>query len=472
MDNKIALSVIGDGSHGANGGVMVPPSPGTSAGGAGDKLPPPPPLTAAANATTTTRDEKRVDLEHYQATLGKLSKERNRILDRWADADALGLTAEEVALNAYLRQNLKSLFGETGFNPPVPARNPVSVSMHNPRFSAALWAVNTEAYRRRGTLSRSQKEVVALGVSLANECPHCAYIHTAMGAAAGSDVAFKDLQHFYQSRDAHAAFPVSDGQDPLNNKLASWSIKYRDGEAREHAMPCTPEQVPEVLGTAMLFSILNRVVDSFVSKSEGGPMFPLPIRMMVKLKPASPIIQRLMSWGMSWMMDNQDGKVEAGRVLKEINKVIPTVNGMEGTTDDIPLELPKELSWAAADPAIGAAVVFLASEAELLVKTFVPKVLVSYMKSWIKGWDGGKAPRGPRENWLAPAVKESALGQEDKGAVAMLRLMLVTVVASYTIDDDLLSECQESHGFRGTHAAVHWAAFLAAQRVCQLAVAA
>ena len=50
-------------------------------------------------------------------------------------------------------------------------------------------------------------------------------------------------------------------------------------------------------------------------------MFPLPIRMMLKLKPASTIIQRLMSWGMSWMMDNQDVKVEAGQVLKDINKV-------------------------------------------------------------------------------------------------------------------------------------------------------
>ena len=39
-------------------------------------------------------------------------------------------------------------------------------------------------------------------------------------------------------------------------------------------------------------------------------------------------------------------------------------------------------------------------------------------------------------------VKASALGSEDNGAVAMLRLLLVTVVASYTIDDDLLSKCQ------------------------------
>lgn len=85
--------------------------------------------------------------------------------------------------------------------------------------------------------------------------------------------------------------------------------------------------------------------------------------------------------------------------------MIPTVKGVEGGTDDAPLELPKEFSWAMADPAIGAAVVFLVSEAELMAKMFVPEVLVSYMKSWIKGWDGGKAPRGPRENWLAPAVR-------------------------------------------------------------------
>lgn len=52
-------------------------------------------------------------------------------------------------------------------------------------------------------------------------------------------------------------------------------------------------------------------------------MFPLPVRMMMKFKPASPIIQHVMSWGMSWMMDNEDGKVRAGQVFEEINKVRP-----------------------------------------------------------------------------------------------------------------------------------------------------
>ena len=83
----------------------------------------------------------------------------------------------------------------------------------------------------------------------------------------------------------------------------------------------------------------------------------------------------------------------------------PIVHGIEGCTDNAPLELPRELAWARRDPEIRAAVFFLASEAELMAKKFVPKVLILYMKSWISNWDGGKAPRGPHEDWLAPAVR-------------------------------------------------------------------
>lgn len=109
--------------------------------------------TDAANVTGTASFSKPDITAERQNVLDKLTKERNHVLDRWADAETLGLVPAEVAINVYQREHLKLLFGETGFNPPVPARNPVSVSMHNPRFSASLWAVNTEAYRRKGTVS-------------------------------------------------------------------------------------------------------------------------------------------------------------------------------------------------------------------------------------------------------------------------------------------------------------------------------
>lgn len=88
-------------------------------------------------------------------------------------------------------------------------------------------------------LSRSQKEVIALGVSLSNKCLHCAYIHTAMGAAAGSDVPFDDMQRFYQTGDPDIAFPLSEGKDPLNHNLASWAIKHRNGKEAQQPVPCS-----------------------------------------------------------------------------------------------------------------------------------------------------------------------------------------------------------------------------------------
>lgn len=51
-------------------------------------------------------------------------------------------------------------------------------------------------------------------------------------------------------------------------------------------------------------------------------MFPLPVRMMMKVQPMTSLVQRLTSWMMSWMMNGEDGKVEAGKVFKDINEVL------------------------------------------------------------------------------------------------------------------------------------------------------
>lgn len=105
-----------------------------------------------------------------QSALDKLTKERNEVLNRWADPRTLGLTTEEIKLNTFLKSNLRFLFGQTGFDPPVNARNPVSVSMHNPRFAAALWALNTEAYRRRGAVRERQENNILLPTFLVVCC--------------------------------------------------------------------------------------------------------------------------------------------------------------------------------------------------------------------------------------------------------------------------------------------------------------
>lgn len=115
----------------------------------------PAPYTPASveAAAAAAAAEAAIAAEAKQAELDALTHERNQVLDTWADAKSLGLTTEEIKINMFLKSSLRYLFGQTGFDPPVPARNPVSVSMHNPRFAVALWALNTEAYRRRGKVS-------------------------------------------------------------------------------------------------------------------------------------------------------------------------------------------------------------------------------------------------------------------------------------------------------------------------------
>ncbi len=59
----------------------------------------------------------------------------------------------------------------------------------------------------------------------------------AAGPAAGSDVTMDEIQCLYKTKDPDAAFPLGDGQDPMNNKFASWALKHRDGVVRP--IPCT-----------------------------------------------------------------------------------------------------------------------------------------------------------------------------------------------------------------------------------------
>ena len=80
-----------------------------------------------------------------------------------------------------------------------------------------------------------------------------------MGAAAGSDVTFDGIQRFYQTGDPDKAFPLlsddqQEGAESLNHRLASWSIRHRDVEARD-LMPCT-------------VSCTRRVIMLFIQRDE------------------------------------------------------------------------------------------------------------------------------------------------------------------------------------------------------------
>lgn len=86
--------------------------------------------------------------------------------------------------------------------------------------------------------------------------------------------------------------------------------------------------------TLLLLRMLRMLhVYRFVSQQEEGPMFPLPVRLMMRVQSMAPMVQRMMSWMMSWMMHGEDKKVKAGKSLADINKVSVCVSRGERETD-------------------------------------------------------------------------------------------------------------------------------------------
>ncbi|MFI6534281.1 carboxymuconolactone decarboxylase family protein [Nonomuraea sp. NPDC050547] len=118
------------------------------------------------------------------------------------------------------------------------ARMPALMALSSvPALLAATWSTLRESLMA-GPLSRTEREVVALGVSTANRCPYCVGAHTLFLHATGDHALAETL--------------LAGGRpaDPRQAALYAWAM----GETRD-----APD-APELLGTALAFHFINRMV--------------------------------------------------------------------------------------------------------------------------------------------------------------------------------------------------------------------
>ncbi|MFE7706494.1 carboxymuconolactone decarboxylase family protein [Streptomyces sp. NPDC057486] len=116
-----------------------------------------------------------------------------------------------------------------------------------PPLLAGTWAVMRESLLA-GQASRTGKEVVAAGVSLANRCPFCVTAHTVLLHATG---------------DHALAERIARGEQPENSRhrqLLAW------GEDMSTPQPFPAEEAPEYIGTALTFHFINRIVSSLLTE--------------------------------------------------------------------------------------------------------------------------------------------------------------------------------------------------------------
>ncbi|MFC4114159.1 carboxymuconolactone decarboxylase family protein [Nonomuraea zeae] len=250
----------------------------------------------------------------------------------------------------------------------------------SPEVTAATWAMLRESLLA-GAAPRTGKEVVALGVSMANRCPFCVDAHTMLLHATGD--------HRLAEAIARGDTPA----DPAHAALLAWA-GATGGPVRPGPFPA--ELAHEYVGTALSFHFINRVASTLLTDG---------------VLPAN--LQR------SRLVRSMGGRV----LTRTVRRRLPV-----GTSLAMVADLPArpEREWAAGTP-VGAAFATLEAVAgsggELLgdgARTAVTDA--------VEVWDGTPPPMNTA--WLDGPV--AALPAADRPGA---RLALLTALAPYRVTD-------------------------------------
>lgn len=301
---------------------------------------------------------------------------------------------------------------------------PPPLILHSPAPSvqAGIWSVLRETLVV-GSVPRRFKEAISVAVSQTNTCPYCVDAHMmALHASAEHRV----VDALIQGRSA-------DIPEPQARALVEWALSSRSPEAAiVQAPPFAPADAPEIVGTAVVFHYLNRIVNVFLDESP----FPVPPR-----------------WaGMKKTMRRMGGVLMQGMLRRTVRP-----------GESLPLlpeaPLPADLSWAAANPAVAGAFARCAAAVEEAGTRALPAEVRVLVQSHVQAWNG--ADRGMSRRWVEEALTD--LNAEHRPAA---RLALLTALASYQVDAETVRAfCSQHPGDDILIGATAWASFTTARRV-------
>jgi hypothetical protein len=131
-----------------------------------------------------------------------------------------------------------------------------------PELVAGVWSLLRETMIVNNNVDRLKKEEIAGGVSISNQCPYCVETHIKMSGVR---------------------------TDKGEKNIFEWSkIHYSPNSKLIIDPPFSADEAPEIIGTALTFHYINRMVSVFLTD------YPLPLpRLFGFLKPALSSIFRL-----------------------------------------------------------------------------------------------------------------------------------------------------------------------------------
>ncbi|RKR86900.1 AhpD family alkylhydroperoxidase [Micromonospora pisi] len=298
------------------------------------------------------------------------------------------------------------------------------VQMHSvvPELAAAYWTLMREPLLPTVNVDRAAKEAVATAVSVANICPYCVDMHS---------VGMYDLATEHDA-EALVADQLDALTDPRLYEIASWArMASQPDDSGVRPAPFAEADRPELVGVVVSLHYLTRMVNVFLSN------FLLPPGL-------GPAARRRFKHGVSRMLrpSLRDPR-EPGRSLT----LLP----------DAPL--PADANWALASHTVAAATARSYAAFEAAGERSLSPEVRQLVRERLDTWRGEDT--GLNREWCERLVER--LPEPDR---PVGRLALLTALASYQVDEDVIA------AFRGRHPddvtlldAAAWASYAAARKV-------
>jgi len=265
------------------------------------------------------------------------------------------------------------------------------------------------------------KEAVAATVSRINQCPYCVDAHTIMlNATSARNSADAIIHH----RDDQI-------RDPAVRSMVKWAAATRSpGAEILLSPPFSRNDAPEIIGTALFFHYVNRMVSVLLSET------PLPSN--------HPLLKGFL-------------KRMAGRFFsKAVHRSKPLGASLELLPES---ELPADLAWAERSPNIAGAFARFAAAIDRAGRAVVPEAVRDCVVKHVQAWDG-KEP-GLGRQWVEEAI--SGLDEKSKD---IGRLVLLTALAPYQVDDGVVNAfTTHVNGDDKLLSALAWGSFTAVRKI-------
>ncbi len=297
---------------------------------------------------------------------------------------------------------------------------PFTLHSPSPELLAGAWSACRESLLV-GNVRREVKEAVAATVSRINQCPYCVDAHTIM------------LNAISARNSAEAIIHQCDDQirDAAVRSIVEWAAATRSpGAEILLSPPFSKQDAPEIIGTALFFHYVNRMASVLLSET------PLPSN-HPWLKG---VFKRMAGWFFS----------------RAIHRPKPLGASLELLPES---ELPADLAWAETAPNVAGAFARFATVVDRAGKDSVPEEVRACVRGQVLAW-GGKDP-GLDRHWV-----EQAMTGLDETSKAIGRLVLLTALAPYQVDEsvvrDFVTRFPEDEKLLG---ALAWSSLTAARRI-------